>query len=81
MEKNKKENFFYTGRVSTNLLINVLAPERHVLFFSSIGALFQAFIQSFLKVSLVIFEKAFDVCWCGHIGGWCAVLAGAQCVC
>ena len=46
---------------STNFLIETFAPFKVSLFFNSFGARFQAWIGSFIKVFLVIFEKALDL--------------------
>ena len=51
---------YYTGNVMTNFFIEIFAPDRHKLFFSSSGALFQALILSFMKVSFVTLEKAVE---------------------
>ena len=57
------EERFYVlqiGRVVTNFFIDALAPERHCLLFRSVGALFQAFMLSFMKVSFVTLERALE---------------------
>ena len=46
---------FQFGRVVTNFFIDALEPDRHCLLFMSLGALFQAFILSFVTL-----EKALE---------------------